>query len=419
VSNAELRRALDAIIAAVLRAADPAEAIRRHVRRDADTLWIGQTRYDLTDVDDVRLLAAGKAAVPMAEEVLDILGRRVSRAIAVTKYGHAASAHGRPAHELTIIEAGHPIPDENSRRGGAAVWDALHDCSERTLVIACVSGGASALLVAPHEGISLGALRAINDALLRCGAEIGEMNAVRSRLDRLKGGGLVRRAQPARVVGLILSDVIGDPLDVIASGLTNDPRAVNELVGNNTQACLAAADAARDLGLRPHIVTTELRGEARAAGVRIAREALMPSARMEGGRIDAEGECLIFGGETTVTVRGDGKGGRNQELALAAAIELATSAPTAPVAIAALGTDGTDGPTDAAGAIAFADTVRRARELGQDPSDALSRNDSYRVFERLGDLIMTGPTGTNVADVVIALSQCPSPSPTSTPRSKR
>ncbi|MFC1463450.1 MAG: glycerate kinase [Candidatus Brachytrichaceae bacterium NZ_4S206] len=403
--SAELRDALEAIIRAALRAADPAEAIRRHVHRGSESLVVDGAAYDLCAFDDVRLIAAGKAAAPMAAEVIRLLGDRLARAVVVTKHGHLTpDLHSTPnAQPLTLIEAGHPIPDEHSLRAGEAVCAALHDCTARTLIVTCVSGGASALLVAPHAGISLNTMRAINDALLRSGAGIHEMNAVRARLDRLKGGGLVRLAQPATVIGLILSDVIGDPLDVIASGLTNDPHAHNVLVGNNAQACQAAAREAERLGCAARVVTTTLRGEAREAGAQIACALLdadpPPTAR---------GVCLIYGGETTVTVRGDGKGGRNQELALAAAIELearrtSRRSETLRVSIAALGTDGTDGPTDAAGAIAFADTVQRARARGLDAQDYLERNDSYRFFAPLGDLIMTGPTGTNVADVIIAL----------------
>lgn len=427
MAEEKLRRVMDKLIAAALRAADPKEAICRHVQIAGDVLHIDQRQYDLTQFDEVRVLAAGKAAVPMAEQIIALLGARVARAVVVTKYGHAGESEkvGRGESEMThhpvtpsphhpfpiysqIIEAGHPIPDENSRRGGEAFCEALQGCTERTLVIACVSGGASALLVAPHEGISLGTLRAINDALLRSGADIHEMNAVRSRLDRLKAGGLVRMAQPASVIGLILSDVIGDPLPVIASGLTNDPRAHNVLVGNNTQSCNAVADAARDLGFHAHVVTTELRGEARDAGEEIARELVNPSPLVEEAT-KARGRCLIYGGETTVTIKGEGKGGRNQELALAAAMVLDAEKTlrvikTLRICVAALGTDGTDGPTDATGALAFDDTIQRAKDAGLDPHDFLQRNDSYHFFQSLNDLIVTGPTGTNVADVVIALT---------------
>jgi len=448
----DLRRTLDTLIHAALRAADPREAIRRHLTRDGDRLYIDRQRYDLSTFTDVRLIAAGKASLPMATEVTGVLGGHLASATIVTKHGHAADPTGQAQQHLTLIEAGHPIPDEHSLRGGLAVCDALQNCTERTLVITCVSGGASALLVAPYEGITLGTVRAINDALLRSGADIREMNAVRSRLDRLKGGGLVRLAQPAKVVSLILSDVVGDPLDVIASGLTNDARAHNVLVGNNQQACNAVADAARDIGLVPHVVTTELRGEARDAAGRITTDVLSPPALSQGERTRTHGQCLIYGGETTVTIRGDGKGGRNQELALAAAIAFSQSPlaqagredlpepgpglaareplsrPRGPwplnhpskggigppfeglgwagprFGIAALGTDGTDGPTDAAGAFAFPDTVARGHDKGLDARSYLQRNDSYHFFAPLGDLIMTGPTGTNVADVVIAVA---------------
>ncbi len=395
---------LNAILAAALQAADPAQAIRRHVRRDGDLLQVDGQSYDLAQCDEARLIAVGKAAAPMAGAALALMGDRVSRAVVVTKYGHLAG-HTWPANpprDFALIEAGHPVPDENSLRAGEAVCAALDGCAERTLVVACISGGASALVIAPHAGVSLNTLRAINEALLKSGADIREMNIVRSRLDRLKGGGLARMAAPARVLGLILSDVIGDPLDVIASGLTNDPRAHNALVANNTQACEAAARAAREMGFDTAIVTTELRGEARERGREIAQELLALRARNPTRAI-----CRIYGGEPTVTVRGDGKGGRNQELALAAAMTLAQSATTTAglLAVAALGTDGTDGPTDAAGAYAAPDTLARARALGLDAQNYLARNDSYHFFQRLGDLIVTGPTGTNVADIVVALSQ--------------
>ncbi len=407
-----LRRALDKLIAAALRAADPREAIRRHAQIAGEVLRIDHQQYDLAQFDEVRVLSAGKAAVPMAEQVFTLLGSRITRAVVVTKYGHALtpSQHQSliPLIPL-IIEAGHPIPDENSQRAGEAFCEALQGCTERTLVIACVSGGASALLIAPQEGISLNTLRAINAALLRSGADIHEMNAVRSRLDRLKAGGLVRMAQPATVISLILSDVIGDPLHVIASGLTNEPRAHNVLVGNNTQSCNAVAGAARELGFTAHVVTTELRGEARDAGARIAHDLLAPSALADGQRTTGV-RCLVYGGETTVTLQGNGKGGRNQELALAAAMALNRRdiQPNAPAyAVAALGTDGTDGPTDAAGAFAFDDTIQRAQVADLDPGDFLLRNDSYHFFQALNDLIVTGPTGTNVADVAIALAAEP------------
>lgn len=385
--NLQLRQDLEPIIAATLRAADPREALRRHVRREGNILLINQSRIDLA-ASEICLVAAGKAAAAMAGALLELLsGARVA-GVVVTKHGHST---GYALAPLQVIEAGHPVPDAGSLAGGEAVVAALAERRAGRTVLVCVSGGASALLVAPQPGISLRTIMAINDALLRSGADIREMNAVRSRIDRLKAGGLVRMAAPDEVHALILSDVIGDPIDVIASGLTADPRAHNTLIGNNTQACEAAARMAQMRGYAARIITTELRGDAAAAGERIAAEiaAAEPNS------------ALIYGGETTVTVRGAGKGGRCQELALAAALQLNISGPAH--AVAALGTDGTDGPTDAAGALAFGDTVHRGSELGLDARAHLTHNDSYAFFGALGDLIHTGPTGTNVADVIIAL----------------
>jgi hydroxypyruvate reductase len=411
MTNAELNK----IIQATLRAADPAEAIRRHAQRVGGQLVVDGAAVELAN-KDIRVVAVGKAAAPMAQAVRDLLGDYASRCVVVTKYGHAPMGDAR--RPTVVIESAHPVPDENSVRGGDAVCQLLEGCHDNTLVIACISGGASALCIAPHEGIALRTMQAINDALLRSGADIVEMNAVRSRLDRLKGGGLVHLAQPAQVLGLILSDVIGDPLHVIASGMTNEPRAQNVLVGNNTQACEAAAQACRDLGYATKIVTTQMRGEARERGAEIAQSLSSsfadPLALGEGR---ARGKAFVYGGETTVTIRGDGKGGRNQELALAAALALRDDGlqtnddPPSVVrrpslaTVIALGTDGTDGPTDAAGAIATSATCARAAQLNLNPQDFLNRNDSYHFFEQLGDLILTGPTGTNVADVVIALAE--------------
>lgn len=391
-----MRSDLEAILRAALSAADPGRAVRQHVRREGDTLILSDgARYDLAACPAVVLIAAGKAAWSMAQAVIPLVADRLRRMVVVTKYGHLpADAAARAPDFAALIESGHPTPDENSVRGGTAVRAALTDLAPDSLVIVCVSGGASALLLAPHPGISLNTARAINDALLRSGADITEMNAVRGRLDRLKAGGLARLAAPAAVVGLVVSDVIGDSLSVIASGLTHDPAARNVLVANNAQACAAAAAAAAAQGYTARVVTTALSGEARdVAGRIVAALRAVPA-----------GTALIYGGETTVTLRGTGKGGRNQELALAAAIALAEG-PSAGMTIASFGTDGTDGPTDAAGAWADAGTLTRAAALGLDARAALTRNDSYPFFAALGDLILTGPTGTNVADVVVALRQ--------------
>ena len=380
------------LISAALSAVDPAQAVRRHVRREADMLMIDDTPYNLCAFDEVRLVAVGKAAAPMALACRELVDDRLRAAVVVTKYGHLGPLAQQRDPRFTVIESAHPVPDENGLRAGICVTELISGCTDRTLVVACISGGASALMVTPQPGIRLSTMQAINDALLRSGADIREMNIVRARLDQLKGGGLARLCAPGQIIGLILSDVIGDPLDVIASGLTNDPRARNTLVTNNTQACQAVYDAARELGYIPTIVTTELSGEARERGQEIA-QAICAA---------APGICLIYGGETIVTLKGSGKGGRNQELALSAATVLNQN-PACQACVASFGTDGTDGPTDAAGAFALPDTIARAAAIGLDADDFLARNDSYHFFQPLDGLLMTGPTGTNVADVVIAI----------------
>ena len=380
------------LIHAALAAVEPAQAVRQHVHREGNLLSLDKTIIDLDTIQEVRLVAVGKAAAPMALASQSLINEKLRAGVVVTKYGHLGPLAQWDDPRLQLIEAGHPIPDENSLRAGQSVANLVSSCTEQTLVLACISGGASALMVLPQPGIRLSTMQAINDALLRSGAGIEEMNSVRSRLDQLKGGGLVRCTAPGRVVALILSDVVGDPIDVIASGLTYDPRATNILVANNTQGCQAVASAARDLGYNASIVTTQLGGEARDQGQ------LMAQAICDA----AAGTCLIYGGETTVTLQDSGKGGRNQELALAAAIEL-NRHPACNACVAAFGTDGTDGPTDAAGALATPDTLQRAASRGLNATDSLTRHDSYHFFDALGDLLRTGPTGTNVADIVITL----------------
>ena len=247
----------------------------------------------------------------------------------------------------------------------------------------------------PQANISLAALQSIGMALLESGLSIEKINAVRSKIDRLKGGGFVDRVGKGKVIGLILSDVIGDPISSIASGLTNHSNADNILVGNNHQACIAIAQTAREMGYNVQIITTELDGEARMRGAEIAREIITRSART----------MLIYGGETTVTLPANclGKGGRNQELGLAAAIELAIHG--VPAWVITLATDGVDGPTDAAGVRVNQTTIDRSLALGLDSHLALDRHDSYPFFQQLGDLQLIGATGTNVADITIAIRE--------------
>ncbi len=397
-----------ALINATGGAVRPEAAIHRVCARRGSVFHVGLNSYDLGEYSKILLFAIGKAAPAMALAVSDLL-----HDLAVEQWIVTKSIHGRiptsnyPHHVVHAMVTGHPTPDARSAEAGEQVCAALSDISAGTLVIACISGGASALMVAPHAGISLGSIQAINDALLRSGADIAELNNIRGRLDRLKAGGFARMSAPAPIIGLILSDVIGDPLDVIASGLTYLPesqRIQNFIIANNKLACEGAQNLLnRFIPNCAEIVTTTLSGEARMVGQVIIQD-LMEQIVSTGGNMPL---CRIYGGETTVTLRGIGKGGRNTELALAAALEIerlfARRLEAETITLIALATDGSDGPTDCAGAVVDASTVVRARNLGLHPQQFLDANDSYTFFEGLGDLIKTGPTGTNVADVTIAI----------------
>ena len=420
------------LITAALAAVDPYKAIQNHLQLDGDNLVIGKRVINLAD-KDIRCVAVGKGSVPMARSIHALFGDKISQGLVVTKYDHLGDAQF-PAN-WEVMESAHPVPDDRSLEAGDRVWELLNHCTEQTLVLACISGGASALVVAPRNWsalnqlltnpttaeidretqqlirvalssqsininnvnseatISLTALQAIGTALLGSGLSIEKINAVRSRIDRLKGGGLIERAGTGEVIGLILSDVIGDPISSIASGLTNHTQAHNLVVGNNLQACDAVAKTAIEKGYTPHIITTKWDGEARIRGVEIAKAIIEMPAKT----------VLIYGGETTVNLPPNhtGEGGRNQELALAAAIELAEH--NVPAWVTTLATDGTDGPTNAAGATVNETTIKRALALGLDPQSALDRHDAYPFFQQLGDLHLIDATGTNVADISIAI----------------
>ena len=433
--------ALHTVLNAALAAVDPGQAVRRHVARDEEALVIDGQRYKFSDYRRIVVVGAGKASAPMAAAIEDVVVDTLPVEGSVTvRYGH-----GVPTRHVRIREASHPVPDAAGVAGTDEIVAALDAATADDLVVCVISGGGSALLTLPAEGISLSDLQDTTDALLRCGATINEINAVRKHLDTVKGGGLARRAAPARVVTLILSDVVGNPLDAIASGPTvadtstfadaagvfdryelwsvlpvsvvyrirggvggviaETPksgesmfdRAQTVVVASNLQACQAAASAAEALGFKALILTTYIEGEARDTGRFLAgvlRE------------VDASGHplarpcCVVAGGETTVTVRGHGHGGRNQELALAAAAPL-RGVPE--VLLASIGTDGSDGPTDAAGAWVDGATLDRAESVGLDASAALAANDSYTFFEALRgpNLIRTGPTNTNVNDLYL------------------
>lgn len=426
---------------AALEAVDPATGVKRHVSREGDDLIAAGHRYRLDNYERVFVIGGGKAAVPMMAAIAEILDDNLDQGVLVTKYGHAegvgssSSGFDPSASNVRIIEAGHPVPDGNSVRGAQAVADLADRATALDLVICLISGGGSALLTLPVLSLTLNDLQELTNGLLRSGATIDELNAVRKHCSRIKGGNLARLAAPADVITLILSDVVGDPLDVIASGPTvpdtttvTDAREVlerygldrnnadfsfleetpkpgevvfehvhNVLIGSNRQAARAAVTKARQLGFDALLLSTYIEGEAREVAKVAA--GLAKGMHTYGDPLSSPA-CLVWGGETTVTVRGQGKGGRNQELALAAALALEG---WSQVLIMALATDGTDGPTDAAGAVVTGDTIGRARELGLDPWTALESNDSYHFFEALGDLLVTGPTGTNVNDLLFVL----------------
>jgi glycerate 2-kinase len=437
-----LRRDALAILRTGLNAVDAGNAVRRHLSLSQGRLRAATTAIALNEFDRVFLVAAGKAAVPMASAASEVLGRALTGGIAVTKYGHA----GRALRHLTVIAAGHPIPDEHGLMASDQIRSLLSGLNARDLLVVLISGGASALLPAPPEPITLAAKQQTTDLLLRAGANISELNAVRKHLSLLKGGRMAALAYPATIVGLLLSDVIGDPLETIGSGPTAPdpstfsdalavldkyrirnrvPKAVrgrledgmagrlpetpkprdplfqnvhNLVVGSNRLALEAAAQHARSLGYRTLILSSTMQGETREVARVHAR--ILSEVRLSGHPVRCPA-CILSGGETTVTVKGDGKGGRNQEFALSASIEIEG---LSDVLILSAGTDGTDGPTDAAGAIATGKTVSRAAGLGLDAAAHLRANDSYPFFDALGDLIRTGPTGTNVMDIHILLA---------------
>ena len=350
-----------------------------------------------------------------------LLGRRISRGFVNVK-----DAAGIRPRRIVLHESGHPIPDQRGLEGALRIAEIARAAGERDLLICVISGGASALMPLPAGPTSLAQMQEATRQLLISGATIHQLNTVRKHVEQLKGGQLARLAYPATIVALILSDVVGDDLDVIGSGPTVPDRSTaadaaavfkkyaidplplhetpkhldgvqNIVVGSNRQAIDAAARKARTLGLRTLVLSTSIEGETR--DVAWMHAAIVREIRMSGRPVRPPA-CILSGGETTVTVRGKGLGGRNQEFVLAAAIALEGFGP---VTIFSAGTDGVDGPTDAAGAIADEHTIARARSLGLDARRFLADNDSYNFFEKLQALVKTGPTGTNVMDVRILL----------------
>jgi hydroxypyruvate reductase len=416
------------------------KTVQRQCRIEDQNLLIGRLHYNLSELGRIVVVGAGKASAFMATALEELLGDRIDRGLVNVKYGHLAALH-----QVELIEAGHPVPDRNGQRGAAAILALAHAAQSKDLLICLMSGGGSALLPLPAEGIDLVDKQAMINTLMACGATIHEINTLRKHTSAIKGGQLARAAYPADLVALILSDVVGDDLDVIASGPTvadsstfEDAMAVvrkydltpklppgimsyleaglagqrpetpkpgdvacasaqNLIIGSNLEALQTARTVAQGLGYNSIILSSTIQGETRdvaAWHAAVAREI------RQSGHPVAPPACVLSGGETTVTLQGRGKGGRNQEFALAAAIAIADPQD---MVILSGGSDGTDGPTDAAGAIIDATSLSRGRSAGLDPLAHLTNNDAYHFFQPLGDLLFTGPTHTNVMDLRIML----------------
>jgi len=437
----EARRAILTILKAALCSVDPRVAITNHVRRTNNLLRIGNMTFDLDGFERIFVVGGGKAGGAMAKALEEIVGDKLTEGFVNVLRGTKSSFE---TLKILLNEAGHPIPDEDGVEGARRIIQLAHKAGERDLVICLISGGGSALMPLPAAGITLQDKQELTDALLKCGATIDEINAVRKHVSGLKGGQLAEAAYPATLVSLILSDVVGDPLDTIASGPTapdtttfNDaisilkkydlwknvvPKTVkkrleaglrgeipetpkpgdevfekthNVIVGNNRTAALAACQEAKELGFNSLLLSSIVEGEARHVGTAYA--GIMKEI-LDSNNPVPRPAVVIAGGETTVTVTGWGKGGRNQELVLSASLKIEG---LRSVAIASIGTDGVDGPTDAAGAMADGQTIIRARNKRLYPKEFLMNNDSYHFFSRLSDLIFTGPTGTNVNDLTV------------------
>lgn len=441
----QMRREAKEIFMRCLRAVDPYEAVKRFVHRKSDRLVIGkegepQTELDWTAYERVWVVGGGKASAPMARALEELLGERIHKGLIVVKYGFTQDL------SLTeIIEGGHPVPDAPGVKGTRKILDLLAGAGEKDLVFCLITGGGSALLCQPAGRITLEEKQDMTKKLLACGASIDEINAVRKHISSSKGGQMARAAYPATVVNLMLSDVVGDRMDVIASGpfvpdgstfedvskifekydLKDIPAAIdrhvraglageipetpkagekifdrihNMIVGSNIMALEEAQRAAAGFGYKTLILSSMVQGETRD----VARvHSAIAGESLKTGHPIAPPACVLSGGETTVTIRGGGLGGRNQEFCLSAAIDMAMLPPR--VVILSGGTDGDDGPTDAAGAIVDPWTVKRGKDAGLEAASYLADNDAYHFFEKTNDLLMTGPTNTNVMDVRLML----------------
>lgn len=433
------RQKAELIFLEAIRSVLPEKLIRNSMSLSGTTLRIGNLNFDTEELENIYVVGAGKASAAMAHYVENILGQHITRGHVTVKYGHSCKLK-----KINVTEAGHPLPDENSFRATSDIQTIVEKAGEKDLVVCLISGGGSALMSDLPEGLLPEDLIIVNNLLVRCGASIHEINTVRKHLSGIKGGQLARLAWPATLVSLILSDVIGDSLDVIASGPTvPDPstfsdalkilekynlipdltegvlryirdgvdgrhpetpkpgdqifsRTSNVLIGTNLTALGAARSFAFDEGFDTTIVTNRMSGNSVEMAYDIAESAI----RYKNDNSVKKPACLLYGGETTLKVEGLGMGGRNQHMALCAAVRLKE---TNGITLLAAGTDGTDGPTGAAGAVVDSDTIKHAVSVGEDPEKYLMEFDSYNFFRKTGGHIITGPTYTNVMDIVIVL----------------
>lgn len=440
----EKERHLLAITDSALRAVSPAPAMRSALLLNGDVLTVDGKAYDLTAYERIFVIGAGKASAAMAQTLESILGNRIHTGLVATKYEHALDLK-----RIRVMESGHPVPDAAGEHAAQEILDLANRAGKNDLVFCLLSGGASAIVPAPCPPVTLADKQAATRKLLECGATINEINTIRKHLSLFKGGHLVNELEPATVVTLIISDVIGDHLDVIGSGPTAPDestfldcqtildryglcagmpdtitrfvqngctgklpetrkdkdscfdRVHNVIIAGNAMALDGAASAAREQGYTPVVVDCAMEGEARKTAAKLVR---LAHEYRKGIHAVKPPVCLLAGGETTVTVKGQGKGGRNQEFALAAALEI-TRIPTwfDGFSVLSLGTDGTDGPTDAAGAMVFPDTLPRVEKATRAARHFLADNDAYAFFSATGTLLKTGPTRTNVMDVVAFL----------------
>lgn len=442
LKSSPARKNIIEILGSALIAVDPYQVMNQFIHRNGNKLIIGKQTYYIDQYSNIYLIAVGKASIPMTAAIISMLRDEIKNGIILTKEGHA---FGNKLHtiqnKITLIEAGHPLPDERGVAGSKLIELILNATTHKDLVLCLLSGGGSALMTYPANGLTLSELVDLTDQLLQCGATINEINTLRKHVEKLKGGRLATLAAPATLVSLILSDVVGNPKDVIASGpsvpdpttyedalnilkhynlltkisplildhlnhgiagiIPDTPKegdsifnqVQNIIIGSNQLACQAAQSTAQKLGYNSMVLTTFLEGEARQAGkflasvgreIRSNNQPIKPPA------------CVIASGETTVTIKGDGMGGRNLEVALGAVNDLAG---LDNIILITLASDGGDGQTDAAGAVVTGSSYANAKKLKLDPNKFLAKNDSYHFFERLGDLILTGPTGTNVNDL--------------------